>query len=63
MMPIKDFRKLIFHFTNWQKEQLINKACEWLKENIYHRVYKCNDGLGFPTATFLEEFKKAMDDK
>lgn len=49
--------------ADWQKEQLINKTCEWLKENIYNRVYKCNDGLGFPTAAFLEEFKKAMEDK
>ena len=46
-----------------QKEQTINKACEWLKENIYNRVYKCNDGLSFPTATFLADFKKAMEDK
>lgn len=49
--------------AKWQKEQTINKACEWLKENIYNRVYKCNDGLGFPTAAFLEEFKKAMEDE
>ena len=47
--------------AQWQKEQTINKACEWLKENIYNRVYKCNDGLGFPTAVFLADFKKAME--
>lgn len=58
-----DIRKTAIHFAQWQKEQDINKACEWLKENIYHRVYKCNDCLGFPTAAFLEEFKKAMEDK
>ena len=48
--------------ANWQKDKLLAKACEWLKENIYNRVYKCNDGLGFPTAAFLEEFKKAMEE-
>ena len=58
-----DIRKTAIHFAQWQKEQDTNKACEWLKENIYNRVYKCNDGLGFPTAAFLEEFKKAMEDK
>ena len=58
-----DIRKTAIHFAQWQKEQDINKAYEWLKENIYNRVYKCNDGLGFPTAAFLEEFKKAMEDK
>ena len=57
------FEDIARHFAQWQKEQTINKACEWLKENIYNRVYKCNDGLGFPTAAFLAEFKKAMEDK
>lgn len=38
MMPIESFRKLILYFTNWQKEQTINKACEWLNKNVveYH---------------------------
>ena len=38
----------------------IDKACEWLKENIYHRVYECGDRLGYPTADFLKDFRKAM---
>ena len=38
----------------------VNKACEWLKENIYHRVYECGDRLGFPTADFIKDFRKAM---
>ena len=38
----------------------IDKACEWLKENIYHRVYECGDRLGFPTADFIKDFRKAM---
>jgi len=41
-------------------DAFIEKAAEWLKENIYQRVYKQGDSLGFPTAEFLEEFKKAM---
>ena len=40
----------------------IERACEWLKENIYYRVYKCGDELGFPTAEFLREFRKAMEE-
>lgn len=39
---------------------VIDKACEWLKENIYHRVYECGDRLGFPTADFIKDFRKAM---
>jgi len=38
----------------------VEKACEWLKENIYHRVYECGDRLGYPTADFLKDFRKAM---
>ena len=38
-------------------DAFIEKAVEWLKENIYQRVYKQGDCLGFPTAEFLEEFK------
>lgn len=41
-------------------DAFIEKAAGWLKENIYKRVYKQGDCLGFPTAEFLEEFKKAM---
>lgn len=46
--------------NNKDKQQLIDDACEWLKENIYHRVYECGDRLGFPTADFIEDFRKAM---
>ena len=40
----------------------VDKACEWLRENIYHRVYECGDRLGYPTADFLKDFRKAMED-
>ena len=40
----------------------IDNACEWLKENIYHRVYECGDRLGFPTADFIKDFRKAMEE-
>ena len=41
-------------------DAFIEKACEWLKDNIYHRVYECGDRLGFPTAKFIEDFKNYM---
>ena len=41
-------------------DAFIEKACEWLKDNIYHRVYECGDRLGFPTAEFIDEFRKYM---
>ena len=40
----------------------VDKACEWLRENLYHRVYECGDRLGYPTADFLKDFRKAMED-
>lgn len=42
-------------------DAFIEKACEWLKYNIYHRVYECGDRLGFPTADFVKDFKKYME--
>ena len=42
-------------------DAFIEKACEWLKDNIYHRVYECGDRLGFPTANFIGDFKKYME--
>ena len=41
-------------------DAFIEKACEWLKDNIYHRVYECGDRLGFPTANFINEFMNYM---
>lgn len=63
--PSEDLQKLSGHIDKdsveyIRKDAFIEKACEWLKENIYQRVYKQGDSLGFPTAEFLEGFKKAM---
>ena len=40
----------------WARRKLIDKACEWLKENI--------DGGVHPSSTygFVEKFKKAMEE-
>ena len=41
----------------WARRELIDKACEWLKENI--------DGGVHPSSTygFVEKFKKAMEEQ
>ena len=41
----------------WTRKEVINKACEWLKENI--------DGGVHPSSTygFVEKFKKAMEEQ
>ena len=48
--------------AKWADHTMIEKAIEWLRENIYNRVYECGDKLGFPTADFIEDFKKAMEE-
>lgn len=57
-----DYKQGVIDGANWQKKQTIRKSCEWLRENIYQRVYKEGDSLGFPTAVFLEDFRKAMEE-
>ena len=44
--------------ANWQKEQLINKACEWLQ----HNAEKYDASYGFPDCLLLKDFKKAMEE-
>ena len=41
----------------WARREMIDKACEWLKENI--------DGGVHPSSTygFVEKFKKAMEEQ
>ena len=50
MMPIGDFRKLIHHFTDWQKEQMMKGFC------FETRVYQdCDvDSIESPFQTWLE---------
>ena len=48
--------------AQWQKEQLIEKACEWLKEHKDHPFIECEDPClsGYLTDEFIEDFKKYM---
>ena len=50
--------------AKWQKEQMIDKACKWLKENKDHPLIGCEDPClsGYLTDGFIEDFKKAMEE-
>ena len=50
--------------AQWQKEQMITKACEWLRENKDHPLIGCEDPClsGYLTDEFIEDFKKAMEE-
>jgi hypothetical protein len=54
-----DIRKTAIHFANWQKEQLINKACEWLRTHVLEYF----DDAGVEVSTFTEKFITEMEDK
>lgn len=49
--------------AKWQKEQMIDKACEWLEENKDHPFIGCEDSClsDYLTDEFIEEFKKTME--
>lgn len=46
--------------AEWQKKQLIDKACDWIKIN-YDRIYLCNI-LGSEAEYITNEFRKVMED-
>ena len=60
----RDFNRVISFEAGCEHgyQYAVEKACEWLKENIYHRVYECGDRLGYPTADFIKDFRKAMEE-
>ena len=57
-----DPEDLARHFAAWQKEQIINKACDYLKDNIWRNLYCVNGEAGFPTAEFIKGFRKTMEE-
>ena len=48
--------------AEWQKERTIKKACEYLKDNIYRNLYCVNGEAGFPTAEFIKELRKYLEE-
>lgn len=41
-------------------DAFIEKACEWIKENLLKHTYVYEGEVGIGMAVFLEEFKQAM---
>ena len=60
----KEFVDFFKAGAQWQKVQMIDKACEWLKENKDHPLIGCEDPClsGYLTDGFIEDFKKAMEE-
>ena len=51
-------RRGAFEMAEWKDEQMIEKACEWLKDNI-HDYYTVNEFEEWFDGMFVD-FKKAM---
>ena len=41
-------------------DAFIDKACEWLKENLLNHTYVYEGEVGIGMTVFLEDFKKAI---
>lgn len=63
-------KKLLMKIAEWKDEQfakekqaLIDKACEWLRNNKEHPLIGCEDPclIGFLTEEFIMEFRKTIE--
>ena len=46
--------------AQWQKEHLLNKVCDYIKDNLHKYLYVTNGEAGFPTAEFLKTMRKDL---
>lgn len=47
--------------AKWKEEQMIEKACEWLKNNMHKYLVAKADGADY-RITIFDDFKKAMEE-
>lgn len=60
--PINAFKE----GSKWNGKHLINKACEWLVDNIYGYVeesQKYSDGYSIDLSSLVIDFRKAMEEE
>lgn len=57
-LTLVEFRRIIYYFANWQKEQTINKAIQWLNENVVE--YHPRKGELKPVVN-INAFREAME--
>ena len=54
-VPLKEY-----HIEYIRTDAFIEKAAQWLKENLLNHTYVYEGEVGIGMAVFLEDFKKAM---
>lgn len=57
--------EILIKMAEWKEQQMIDKACEWLEENVFDYEYIYYDVGGFVSPEFrieefINDFKKAM---
>lgn len=56
-----DVVNIAYHFAEWQKQQMVEKAVEWIQNNIA-KEFCFDEDLRASIPEFIEEFKKAIED-
>jgi hypothetical protein len=46
-----------------EREEMMDKVCKYIKDNLYKNLYVYNGEAGFPTFQFIEGIKQAMKDE
>jgi len=59
--PFRSMEECAIHFANWQKEKMINKACEWLENVIDNGAWIANDVREREKAAIIAQFKEDME--
>ena len=44
------------------REEVMDKVCDYIKNNLYKHLYVYDGQAGFPTFQFIEDLKQAMKD-
>lgn len=58
--PYVDFKNIATYFAQWQKEKLIEKACNWLVENVGDEIYTKDKFPDYRTLLLVYHFEQAM---
>lgn len=45
------------------REEAIEEACQYIKDNLYKYLFVCDGQAGFPTAEFIKYLKSAMEEQ
>lgn len=53
---------VLIKMAKWKEQQIIEKACEWLENNVDGYMVIDEGGDGFMHFSLINDFKKAMEE-